>query len=100
VRERLDDVHHAQEHDIARACFLSGAERGSAVARRTVRGRRRTRVAVLVIAPITVSRFTTWAYKFAVRIPGMHAHLAGCPACDEDHASLLAFVASEQATGG
>jgi hypothetical protein len=26
------------------------------------------------------------------RIPGMRAHLAGCPACDEDHASLLAFV--------
>jgi hypothetical protein len=48
------------------------------------------------------SRFTTWAYKFALlelagadadrRIPGMRAHLAGCPACDEDHASLLAFV--------
>jgi hypothetical protein len=26
------------------------------------------------------------------RIPGMRAHLEGCPACDEDHASLLAFV--------
>jgi hypothetical protein len=25
-------------------------------------------------------------------IPGMRAHLDGCPACDEDHASLLAFV--------
>ena len=25
-------------------------------------------------------------------IPGMRAHLEGCPACDEDHASLLAFV--------
>ena len=24
--------------------------------------------------------------------PGMRAHLEGCPACDEDHASLLAFV--------
>ena len=26
-------------------------------------------------------------------VPGMRAHLHGCPACDEDHASLLAFVA-------
>jgi anti-sigma factor RsiW len=26
------------------------------------------------------------------QVPGMRAHLAGCPACDEDHASLLAFV--------
>jgi hypothetical protein len=25
-------------------------------------------------------------------IPGMRAHLAGCPACDEEHASLLALV--------
>ena len=25
-------------------------------------------------------------------IPGMRAHLEGCPACDEDHDSLLAFV--------
>jgi hypothetical protein len=33
------------------------------------------------------------------QIPGMHAHLDCCPACDEDHASLLAFVASEQGTG-
>jgi hypothetical protein len=29
----------------------------------------------------------------------MRAHLEGCPACDEDHDSLLAFVASEQAAG-
>jgi anti-sigma factor RsiW len=28
------------------------------------------------------------------RIPGMRAHLEGCPACAEDHDSLLAFVAS------
>ena len=28
-------------------------------------------------------------------IPGMRAHLEGCPACDEDHDSLLTFVASE-----
>ena len=26
------------------------------------------------------------------QVPGMRAHLAGCSACDEDHASLLAFV--------
>ena len=25
-------------------------------------------------------------------VPGMRAHLEGCPACDEDHATLLAFV--------
>jgi hypothetical protein len=25
-------------------------------------------------------------------VPGMRAHLAGCPACLEDHASLAAFV--------
>jgi hypothetical protein len=28
-------------------------------------------------------------------VPGMRAHLEGCPACDEDHESLLAFVASQ-----
>jgi hypothetical protein len=28
-------------------------------------------------------------------VPGMRAHLAGCPACDEDHRSLLAFLAGE-----
>ena len=27
-------------------------------------------------------------------IPGMRAHLEGCPACHEDHASLKAFVGS------
>ena len=27
-------------------------------------------------------------------VPGMRAHLTGCPACLEDHASLAAFVAS------
>jgi len=26
-------------------------------------------------------------------VPGMRAHLVGCPACLEDHASLLAFAA-------
>jgi hypothetical protein len=25
-------------------------------------------------------------------IPGMHAHLEGCPACREDHASLMSLV--------
>ena len=25
------------------------------------------------------------------QIPGMRAHLSGCPACHEDHESLLAF---------
>ena len=27
------------------------------------------------------------------QVPGMLAHLAGCAACAEDHASLLTFVA-------
>lgn len=27
-------------------------------------------------------------------VPGMRAHLAGCPACASEHADLLAFVAS------
>ena len=26
------------------------------------------------------------------RVPGMRAHLRGCPACAEDHASLLLFA--------
>jgi anti-sigma factor RsiW len=30
-----------------------------------------------------------------VRVPGMRAHLDGCPACREDHESLRAFVARE-----
>ena len=28
-------------------------------------------------------------------IPGMRAHLEGCPACHEDHESLRAFVKAE-----
>jgi anti-sigma factor RsiW len=28
-------------------------------------------------------------------VPGMRAHLDGCPACEEDHRSLLALVESE-----
>ncbi len=27
-------------------------------------------------------------------VPGMRAHLLGCPACGEDHESLLAYVAA------
>jgi len=30
-------------------------------------------------------------------IPGMRAHLDGCPACSEDHESLLALVSGEPA---
>jgi anti-sigma factor RsiW len=33
------------------------------------------------------------------RIPGMRAHLAGCPACAEDHESLLAFAARQRHAG-
>jgi hypothetical protein len=28
-------------------------------------------------------------------VPGMRSHLAGCPACDEDHDSLLSLLDSE-----
>jgi hypothetical protein len=30
------------------------------------------------------------------QLPGMRAHLAGCPACHEDHESLLAFVSGHE----
>lgn len=30
-------------------------------------------------------------------VPGMRAHLAGCPACGEDHQSLRALIAASQA---
>jgi hypothetical protein len=30
------------------------------------------------------------------RVPGMRAHLDGCPACREDHASLSALLAEER----
>jgi hypothetical protein len=30
-------------------------------------------------------------------IPGLRAHLEGCPACREEHESLLALVSGEQA---
>ena len=30
-------------------------------------------------------------------LPGMRAHLEGCPACHEDHASLLALVGRDDA---
>jgi len=33
-------------------------------------------------------------------VPGMRAHLEGCPACAEDHDSLAAFVGSGQAPPG
>ncbi len=33
-------------------------------------------------------------------VPGMRAHLQGCPACDEDHQSLLAFVAEQGGSAG
>jgi hypothetical protein len=29
-------------------------------------------------------------------VPGLRAHLNGCPACREDHDSLLAYVTNEQ----
>ena len=30
------------------------------------------------------------------RLPGMDAHLEGCPACHEEHESLLALVSSDE----
>ena len=33
-------------------------------------------------------------------VPGMRAHLEGCPACQEDHESLLALVAADTAGDG
>lgn len=30
-------------------------------------------------------------------VPGLRAHLVGCPACREDYESLKAFVGGEQA---
>jgi hypothetical protein len=30
-------------------------------------------------------------------VPGMRAHLAGCPACDADHASLVALLRTDDA---
>jgi hypothetical protein len=32
-----------------------------------------------------------------VAIPGLRAHLEGCPACREEHESLVALVAGESA---
>lgn len=31
------------------------------------------------------------------RIPGLRAHLTGCPACREEHESLLALLTNEEA---
>jgi hypothetical protein len=33
------------------------------------------------------------------RVPGLRNHLDGCPACREEHDSLLALVTSEQRDG-
>ena len=33
-------------------------------------------------------------------IPGMQAHLEGCPACHDDHASLRDYVSSNSADNG
>jgi hypothetical protein len=33
----------------------------------------------------------------ATAIPGLREHLAGCPACREEHESLRAFVSGERA---
>lgn len=30
------------------------------------------------------------------RVPGMRAHLEGCPACAEEHDSLLALIADKE----
>jgi hypothetical protein len=32
-------------------------------------------------------------------IPGLAAHLEGCPACREDHESLLAYAGEQRADG-
>ena len=32
-----------------------------------------------------------------VAMPAMHAHLVGCPACRDDHESLLAFTRTDPA---
>jgi hypothetical protein len=34
------------------------------------------------------------------RIPGMRAHLQGCPACSEEHASLLALASNDAQSDG
>jgi hypothetical protein len=31
-----------------------------------------------------------------VRVPGMRAHLEGCPACREEHESLRALLAADE----
>jgi hypothetical protein len=30
------------------------------------------------------------------RVPGMQSHLQGCPACSEEHDSLLAFIQAQR----
>jgi hypothetical protein len=34
------------------------------------------------------------------QVPGMRAHLEGCPACGEDHESLLTFVVQQRTVAG
>ena len=34
------------------------------------------------------------------RVPGMRAHLDGCPACREDHESLRELVLDDRSRGG
>jgi hypothetical protein len=36
----------------------------------------------------------------AAAMPGMRAHIEGCPACREDLESLVALIASKRAGGG
>ena len=31
-----------------------------------------------------------------IAVPGLRAHLEGCPACREEHASLYAFIAGDR----
>ena len=34
------------------------------------------------------------------QVPGMRAHLLGCPACEEDRNSLLAYLAEQRSDAG
>ncbi len=38
----------------------------------------------------------TAAEDAEARVPGMHAHLEGCPACAEEHERLLELVSAQQ----
>ena len=39
-------------------------------------------------------RGASWPASTPMAVPGMREHLEGCPACFEDHASLLALLSS------